>query len=281
MQVAFAPPGGAQDEHAGHGGHAAPVTPAKPKFGLPAQAIIVYVNPYDARVLGSLAQQRAFRQLGEKAAFRACCRMIAGLDDRTGRQLADGDAGDGRGAVVAARRQIGLPKRGARGRNGWRQWHAFLGWRSVSSACDPVRRGWTWSQRRAAHPRAARRQRPGAAARAARLAFTGGVRRSTAGCVAGSAQPCAAIAVQLTAPASQDDVWHATMADRSQPTLRFDLQFDAYSGKPLYYAGWEAQTASARHGHRHSVNRGEFGWWTGLLLMLWRQRAVLAGVWAG
>ncbi len=270
VQVAFAPPGGAQDEHAGHGGHAAPV---KPKFGLPAQAIVVYVNPYDARVLGSLASSERFGNWAKKLHSRL-------LQNDGWRWMIELAASWLMVMLVTgvvlwwpSGAQSGLPKRGARGRNGWRQWHAFLGVALGVISFVILTTGLTWSQQAGGRIRMLRDisgQAPPPVPRglhSSEDAAGGPLDWQGAWQVARSHAP--AIAVQLTAPASQDDVWRATMADRSQPTLRFDLQFDAYSGKPLYYAGWDAQTA---FGKATAIgipfHRGEFGWWNQALLLL-------------
>ncbi|WP_219133010.1 PepSY domain-containing protein [Janthinobacterium sp. UMAB-60] len=271
VQVAFAPPGGAQDEHAGHGGHAAPATPPRPKFGLPAQAIVVYVNPYDARVLGSLASSERFGNWAKKLHSRL-------LQNDGWRWMIELAASWlmvmlVTGVVLWWPRgaQSGLPKRGVRGRNGWRQWHAFLGVALGIVSVVILTTGLTWSQQAGGRIRALRDasgQAPPPVPRGLHSREEGApLDWQDAWQVARSHAP--AIAVQLTAPASQDDVWRATMADRSQPTLRFDLQFDAYSGKPLYYAGWQAQTV---FGKATAIgipfHRGEFGWWNQALLLL-------------
>jgi uncharacterized iron-regulated membrane protein len=267
VQVAFAPPGGGA---AGHGGHGAP---RKPKFGLPAQAIIVYVNPYDAQVLGSLAVAERFGNWAKKLHSRL-------LQNDGWRWMIELAASWlmvmlVTGVVLWWPRgsQSGLPKRGARGRNGWRQWHAFLGVALGVISLLILATGLTWSQQAGGRIRALRDisgQAPPPVPRGLHSSEHGAggpLDWQDAWQVARSHAP--AIALQLTAPASQDDVWRATMADRSQPTLRFDLQFDAYSGKPLYYAGWEAQTA---FGKATAIgipfHRGEFGWWNQALLLL-------------
>ncbi len=268
VQVAFAPPGGGVDEHAGHGGHAVAV---KPVFGLPAQAIIVYVNPYDARVLGTLASGERFGNWAKKLHSR----LLQGDGWRWMIELAASwlMVMLVTGVLLWWPRgaQAGLPKRGARGRNGWRQWHAFLGVALGLVSFVILATGLTWSQQAGGRIRALRDvsgQAPPPAPRGLHSREEGApLDWQDAWQVARSHAP--AIAVQLTAPASQDDVWRATMADRSRPTLRFDLQFDAYSGKPLYYAGWQAQTA---FGKATAIgipfHRGEFGWWNQALLLL-------------
>ena len=271
VQVAFAPPGGTQDEHAGHGGHAAPLTPARPTFGLPAQAIVVYVNPYDARVLGSLASSERFGNWAKKLHSRL-------LQNDGWRWMIELAASWLMVMLVTGvilwwprGAQAGLPKRGARGRNGWRQWHAFLGVALGLVSFVILVTGLTWSQQAGGRIRALRDisgQAPASAPRGLH-SIEEGVPLDWQGAWQAARSHAPAIAVQLTAPASQDDVWRATMADRSRPTLRFDLQFDAYSGKPLYYAGWQAQTA---FGKATAIgipfHRGEFGWWNQALLLL-------------
>ena len=273
VQVAFAPPGGAQGEHAGHGGHAAPATPSRPKFGLPAQAVVVYVNPYEARVLGSLASSERFGNWAKKLHSRL-------LQNDGWRWMIELAASWLMVMLVTGvilwwpcGAQSGLPKRGARGRNGWRQWHAFLGVALALVSFVIVSTGLTWSEQAGGRIRALRDisgQAPPPVPRglhSSEDAAGGPLDWQGAWQVARSHAP--AIAVQLTAPASQDDVWRATMADRSQPTLRFDLQFDAYSGKPLYYAGWQAQTAFGKvTAIGIPFHRGEFGWWNQALLLL-------------
>lgn len=271
VQVAFAPPGGTQDEHAGHGGHAAPLTPARPTFGLPAQAIVVYVNPYDARVLGSLASSERFGNWAKKLHSRL-------LQNDGWRWMIELAASWLMVMLVTGvilwwprGAQAGLPKRGARGRNGWRQWHAFLGVALGLVSFVILVTGLTWSEQAGGRIRALRDisgQAPAPAPRGLH-SIEEGDPLDWQGAWQAARSHAPAIAVQLTAPASQDDVWRATMADRSRPTLRFDLQFDAYSGKPLYYAGWQAQTA---FGKATAIgipfHRGEFGWWNQALLLL-------------
>jgi uncharacterized iron-regulated membrane protein len=273
VQVAFAPPGGAQGEHAEHAGHDGKPVAVKPTFGLPAQAIIVYVNPYDGRVLGSLASSERFGAWAKKLHSRL-------LQNDGWRWMIELAASWlmvmlVTGVVLWWPRgaQSGLPKRGARGRNGWRQWHAFLGVALGIVSLVILTTGLTWSQQAGGRIRTLRDisgQAPPPVPRGLHSTEEGAgspLDWQGAWQVARSHAP--AIAVQLTAPASQDDVWRATMADRSQPTLRFDLQFDAYSGKPLFYAGWQEQTA---FGKATAIgipfHRGEFGWWNQALLLL-------------
>jgi uncharacterized iron-regulated membrane protein len=77
------------------------------------------------------------------------------------------------------------------------------------------------------------------------------------------------VAMQLTAPRSEDGVWRVVSFDSSRPEKKFDLLLDAYSGKQLYYAGWERQTAFAKAtAIGIPFHRGEFGWWNQALLLV-------------
>jgi uncharacterized iron-regulated membrane protein len=73
----------------------------------------------------------------------------------------------------------------------------------------------------------------------------------------------------LSPPDGAQGVWRAAGVDRSAPTRRFDLVLDAYDGRVLYRAGWDAQTA---FGKATAVgipfHRGEFRLWNQLLLFL-------------
>ncbi|MBY0573239.1 MAG: PepSY domain-containing protein [Undibacterium sp.] len=77
------------------------------------------------------------------------------------------------------------------------------------------------------------------------------------------------IQLQITPPKGENGVWRIENFDRSQPTKRFQLQLDAYSGAVLYQAGWQqipllAQATAVGI----PFHRGEFGWWNQALLVL-------------
>jgi uncharacterized iron-regulated membrane protein len=73
----------------------------------------------------------------------------------------------------------------------------------------------------------------------------------------------------LMAPNGPEGVWRANQMDKGDPTQRFDLLLDAYSGQKLYYSGWADQTA---FGKATAIgipfHRGEFGVWNQLLLFV-------------
>ena len=67
VKANFAPPKQQSSDHAGHNHGTAPAqTAPRPFFGLPAQTIVVYVNPYTAEVTGSLASQERFNNWAKK-----------------------------------------------------------------------------------------------------------------------------------------------------------------------------------------------------------------------
>jgi uncharacterized iron-regulated membrane protein len=73
----------------------------------------------------------------------------------------------------------------------------------------------------------------------------------------------------LTPPRSVDGIWRITASDRGQPTKRVDLALDAYSGKAIYKAGWDQQTAFGKATALGiPFHRGEFGWWNQALLAI-------------
>jgi uncharacterized iron-regulated membrane protein len=91
------------------------------------------------------------------------------------------------------------------------------------------------------------------------------------------------VSLMLTPPQGDAGVWRAENHDRSQPTRRFTLALDAWSGEPLFRAGWSdlpplAQATAAGI----PFHRGEFGLWNQALLVLAALAAgfsVLSGLW--
>lgn len=166
-----------------------------------------------------------------------------------------------------------LPQTAATGRRAWRQWHALVGVALSVMSLAILTTGLTWSKvagdqiRSVRHaigqasppmPRHLRSVPQEGVAPMGWQAAWERVRRHAPD-----------IAVQLTPPRGPAGVWRASAADASQPTKRFDLQLDAYSGAVLYYAGWDRQTA---FGKATAIgipfHRGEFGWWNQALLLV-------------
>jgi len=77
------------------------------------------------------------------------------------------------------------------------------------------------------------------------------------------------VPVALTPPRGPHGFWRAASSDRRHPMNRFDLVLNAYDGRVLYQAGWEAQTA---FGKATAVgipfHRGELGVWNQVLLFV-------------
>lgn len=258
--------------HAAGAHHHGASVPAAPG----ATPLTVFVDPYNARVLGSqvpgerfsewartlhsrLLQGEGWRWMIELAASWLFVMLLTGVVlwwPRPG--------------------QAGLPRRGKTGRAAWRQWHAFGGVALGLLSLVMVATGITWSRyageqvralRDAAGqaspqvPRQLRSAPPAAQPGAAPLGWQQAWLRARV------AAP--GIAMQLVPPQDAHGVWRATGIGRTQPTLRFDLVLDAYSGAILYRSGWEQQTA---FGKATAVgipfHRGEFGVWNQVVLFL-------------
>jgi uncharacterized iron-regulated membrane protein len=169
--------------------------------------------------------------------------------------------------------QSGLPRRGKTGRAAWRQWHAFAGVALGLLSLVMVATGITWSQYAGtqvrklrdaagqAAPQAPRHLHSAPLAGAAPLDWQGAWRQARA--VAPN------LPLQLTPPQGPLGVWRVSGVDRAQPTQRIELVLDAYSGRTLYRAGWDAQSA---FGKATAVgipfHRGEFGPWNQAVLFL-------------
>ncbi len=264
------------DEHAAH--HHGPAqtmtmasTPNRSVRSKP--NTVVYVNPYGATVLGTMAEDERFgtwakrlhssllqgegwRWMIELAASWLMVMLLTGVylwwprnNDRA------------------------LPQRGAKGRKAWAQWHGFLGLALSVMSFVILTTGLTWSKYAGDQVRLARDsigQTPPQAPRNARSTPIDGVAPMTWQMAADAARRQApAIALQLTAPRNASGTWRVNNYDRSQPEKRIDMVLDAYSGKALFRAGWNDQTVfSKATGIGIPFHRGEFGLWNQLLLLI-------------
>jgi uncharacterized iron-regulated membrane protein len=273
VKVNLAPAGARTTGHEGHQHGAKPGVAEKPTFGLPAGSVAVYVNPYSGAVLGTLGAQERFGNWSKQLHSR----LLQGDNWRWMIELAASwlmvmlVTGvwlclPGNGAVL-------LPKPGAKGRAAWRQWHAFLGVALGIMSLLILTTGLTWSRYAGAQVRAARDaigQTPPAVPRDVQSHPLGGAGMlQWQGAWDASRLLAPDVALQLVAPRGEHGVWKASAAERGQPTKRFDLLLDAYTGKQLYLAGWERQPA---FGKATAIgipfHRGEFGWWNQLLLLI-------------
>ena len=255
----------AASAHHHHGAPPAAMQAARP--------LTVFVNPYDARVLGvqetgsrfsdwsrnlhsRLLQGEGWRWMIELAASWLLVMLLTGVVlwwPRSGRS--------------------GLPRTGKRGRAAWRQWHAFAGTALGVLSLVMVLTGLTWSQYAGEQVRRLRdlagQASPRAPAHLQSTAVPGMAPLDWQGVWTRVRQEAPPVAMSLAPPDGPQGVWRAAGVDRSAPTKRFDLVLDAYDGRVLYRAGWDAQTA---FGKATAVgipfHRGEFGLWNQLLLFL-------------
>ena len=279
VRVAFTAP--MQDKaksgsHSGHGGASKADGKSqflRPNFGIPARATVVYVNPYSAEVLGqlkesdrfatwarklhsSLQQGDSWRWMIELAASWTLVMLVTGV------YLWWPVAG-----------QSGLPQKNAKGRIAWRQWHAFMGVALGLISFVIITTGLTWSQNAGSQIKWARdatgQTPPRIPAQFKSTVSAGAQPLTWEQAVKAIRQQAPEVAMMVMAPKGPEGVWRANQMDRGDPTKRFDLLLDAYSGEKLFYSGWSEQTA---FGKATAIgipfHRGEFGLWNQVLLFV-------------
>jgi uncharacterized iron-regulated membrane protein len=289
VRVTFAPKGpdgkvsgASAGGHAGHSDHSSnnkSGSEVAKKFSSPktiSQNYTVYVDPYTAKVLGSHAEQDRFNVWSK--------RLHSSLLQGDGwRWMIELSASwlivmllTGLWLWWQSRQTQGLALRSLKGykqRLTWVSWHSWVG--AVLSAMSLIIlvTGLTWSKYAGEQIRELRDltgQAPPVMPKNLKS-------QSNVESVALSWQQAHELALssapkitmQMQPPKSNDGIWRINHFDRSQPTLRFDLALDRFSGKVLYRSGWEQQTA---FGKATAVgipfHRGEFGWWNQLLLLV-------------
>jgi uncharacterized iron-regulated membrane protein len=283
VRVAFTAP--AQDKgqgggHGGHSGHGASAGTAqtkplflRPNFGIPARAMVVYVNPYNAEVLGQLKESERFatwarklhsslqqgdswRWMIELAASWTMVMLVTGVYLWWPRQG-----------------QFLLPQANAKGRVAWRQWHAFLGVALGLVSFVILITGLTWSQNAGSQIKWARdatgQTPPRIPAQFKSTVDEGAKPLSWEQALQAIRREAPSISLMVMAPKGPEGVWRANQMDKGDPTKRFDLLLDAYSGQKLYFSGWADQTA---FGKATAIgipfHRGEFGVWNQVLLFV-------------
>lgn len=284
VKVAYLPPAPAnKSEAATHAGHQhgpaaagrpaqAPAAFLRPSFGIPGKALVIYVDPYTARVLGRLPQAERFnvwarklhstllqdgwRWMIELGASWVMVMLVTGVFlwwPRGG--------------------QSALPQASARGRVAWKQWHAFAGVSMGLLSAVMLTTGLTWSKHAGEQVRWARdavgQTPPRIPAHFKSAVPAAGGALSWEQALAAVRRNAPEVQMQIMPPAGPEGVWRAGQIDRGQAFERFDLLLDAYSGERLYYSGWSEQTA---FGKATAIgipfHRGEFGWWNQALLLL-------------
>jgi uncharacterized iron-regulated membrane protein len=271
---------GKGDGH-GHGGSAAPPASAaapapvflRPNFGLPGQALVVYVDPYSAQVLGQLPESQRFSNWSRK--------LHSSLQQGEGwRWMIELGASWMMVMIVTGlylwwpRGEGVLPQAGLRGRAAWRQWHAFLGVVLSLLTLVMVTTGLTWSKHSGAQVRWARdvtgQAPPRIPAQFKSQLQEGAQRLSWDAAWQAVRNYAPVVPLQIMPPIGQEGVWRANHLEKTgQPARRFDLLLDAYSGLPLYYSGWSDQTAFAKAtAIGIPFHRGEFGLWNQAVLIV-------------
>jgi uncharacterized iron-regulated membrane protein len=291
VRVAFLPPpstaparpAASATGHEGHGtagaGASAAPSPAAPKFlrpsfGIPTRALVVYVDPYTARVTGTLLESDRFvnwsrklhssllqgdgwRWMIELAASWLMVMLITGIF-----------------LWWPERGQPVLPSRGSTGRPAWRQWHALVGIALSLVSFTMLSTGLTWSRFAGNQVRWARdaagQTPPRIPASFHSSAADGAKVISWEQAWQAIQAEAPRVATQIMPPMGREGVWRANhLEKRGEPTKSFDLLLDAYSGRPLYFSGWDQQTA---FGKATAIgipfHRGEFGIWNQVVLVL-------------
>ena len=234
---------------------------------------IVYVNPYNAQVLGSLLEidrfatwsKRLHSSLLQPDSWRWMIELAASwlmVMLFTGVYL-----WWPRGHHKA------LPQAGVKGRGAWLHWHAFTGIALALMSLAILTTGLTWSQYSGAQIRsvmdAAGQASPKAPKDLKSTPFDGQKPLGWESAWQAAAKQSPDVSIQLTAPRGPQGTWRANNFDRSQPDKRFNLQLDAYSGQTLYFSGWDDLAA---FGKATAIgipfHRGEFGWWNQALLVV-------------
>lgn len=274
VKVNFAPAAEKPSEHDGHNhGPAKPAPAVRPSFGLPAQAVVVYVNPYTAEVAGNLANQARFSSWSKKLHSRL-------LQNDNWRWMIELAASwlmimllTGIYLWWPRGSQKALPQAGAQGRAAWKQWHSFIGVALAVMSLVILTTGLTWSKYAGDQIRTLRdlagQAPPPVPQNLQSIVQEGSTLLTWQATWDAARRQAPDVALQLTPPRGQQGTWRAGAADRGQPGKRFDLLLDAYSGQQLYYAGWDKQTAFAKAtAIGIPFHRGEFGWWNQALLLM-------------
>jgi uncharacterized iron-regulated membrane protein len=268
VKVGFGPPSRSGGEHANH----APAAAAPALRGADAAKRTVFVDPYDARVLGTQIDADRFSEW----ARRLHSRLLQGETLRWMIELAASwmlvMLLTGVFLWWPQPGQPGLPRAAARGRQAWRQWHAFLGVLLGVLTLVILLTGITWSKYAGSQVRAARDWAGQASTPApAHLHSmpTGGPQLGYQQAWQRVRSIVPGMPVQLTPPRGPHGFWRAASGDRRQPMGRVDLVLNAYDGSVLYRAGWDQQTA---FGKATAVgipfHRGELGVWNQVLLFV-------------
>lgn len=248
----------------------------RPSFSWPAQAVVVYMNPYTAQVLGQHVHQDRFNQWAK----RLHSRLLQGESWRWMIELAASwlmvmlVSGIwlwwlGRSMSTSVARASNHAKRAS-----WKRWHIWVGVSMALMSAIILTTGLTWSKQAGQVVRNMRdlagQAPPTMPANLQSHQPNDGTSPMLSWQAAWDASRRHApdVSLQLMPPQHANDVWRISSDDRSQPTKRFDLALDAYNASPLYLSGWHELTMFAKAtAIGIPFHRGEFGWWNQALLL--------------
>jgi uncharacterized iron-regulated membrane protein len=241
----------------------------------------LYVNPYTAAVIGAVPEQQRFSNWAKKLHST----LLQGEGWRWMIELAASWLMvmllTGIYLWWPGSAQAGVPTAGLRGRAAWKQWHGVIGVLLGVLTFVMLATGITWSKYAGSQVRYARDvagQVPPRVPRdlvSLRAGDAAMLSWQSAWEAARSAAP--QLSLQLSPPRDAQGTWRVSSADKRQPAKKFDLVLEAYTGQPLYYAGWDNQTAfSKATAIGIPFHRGELGVWNQVLLGLFAAGMLLS-----
>jgi hypothetical protein len=243
-------------------------------FMLPnAEQISLYVNPYTAKVIGRLAEADRFSVWAKKLHSR----LLQGESWRWMIELAASwllvMLVSGVYLWWPSAGQSALPTSKVKAGYQWSRWHGFVGVALCALTFIMLSTGITWSKYAGSQVRALRDyvgQAPPQAPKDLSSVVRFDVDMMSWQTAFNTALKLAPnVAMQLTPPRSEIGVWRVVSADKSKPFRKFELVMDAYTGAPLYFAGWQQQTAfSKATALGIPFHRGELGLWNQFLLIV-------------
>ena len=255
--------------------------------GLPTGSI-VYVDPYTGRVLGQLPEMARFKTWAKKLHSSA-------LQGQGWRWLLELGAS---WMLVLALTGLAMwwPKPQRAGGPGWRALVPRLGrgrttWRdlhaTVTITCGLVLAivlvtGLTWSKHAGERFRqlqqAAGQEAP-QVPRALHSVPGDAPQVSWQAAWTRARAEAPAVSLQITAPLTDEGVWHVENFDRSLPSRRFVMALDARTGETLFHSGWAQLPVLAKAtAVGIPFHRGEYGVWNQVLLAIAALAAVFSVV---
>lgn len=242
---------------------------------------IAYVNAGTLEVQGSIAEDGRFKEWARKlhSSFLqgegwrwlielAACWMLFMLISGVYLWWPRGSA-NWRSVFVRDRRGLSA---NSKSRRGWRYFHSIVSIASLLLTFTIIVTGITWAKYAGDNFRqmqAALGQSSPKAPMQLHSTKTENARLSAQAVYDIAQKKVPGIQMQITLPKAIDGVWRIESFDRTQPSKRFQMSIDAYSGEIMYFSGWQdlpllAQATAVGI----PFHRGEFGWWNQALLVI-------------